>query len=45
MVKKKQKEWGGMAPYLPNNLAQKASVSHLRLNLVFSQRACSLSVC
>jgi len=38
----KKQEWGGMAPYLTNNLAQKTSVSHLRPNLAFPQRARSL---
>lgn len=33
-----------MAPYLPNNLTQKARVSHLRPNLAFPQRAHSLSL-
>lgn len=38
----KTKSSGEEFPYLPNNLAQKASISHLRPNLAFPQRIRSL---
>lgn len=45
MVKKKSKSSGEELPYLPNNLAQKARISHLRPSLAFPQKILSLSVC
>lgn len=42
---KKRKSSREELPYLPNNLAKKASISHLRPNLAFPQRIHSLSVC